>query len=727
MTSWTDPLLKKDVATSNRELQKASDFGRGHGGRLMEGAAAWLEALGAAGAGLYAAKLYWLKRAERLAHLEIASGFAREFRASSLDPGRFVGAYSVRTKEYLPTTVDEEIAQSLESNSDILLTGRGGIGKSHTAVEHIARYARRHWIKRWKVLLLDRDVLQEPSSIRVGHKRYIIFFDDIDEYLRKADGYDVLATMRAVRDRAKQVRVVATLRSTLPHVEAIESATKLLSRLKVIDLPDWSNDQRDALLTRTRVAPERWDGTPLSAKQPSSEMRGIYATLAPPERWVLDVAKTLDGEGLHFCNRLLLIQVIARCHNASEEALADVVTKVRRYGFFKRDNDFLQVYSPYLDFITPLHSDLARPVLRQLLLEKEYHREALAVAKNSYDRDDLDDAQSLLLHLTQSEGVSAVAHYRLALTYLRQRNWQAAIGSLESAVTLRPDYLSALFRLARAYTQVGDKRSADLAYTKARGLQKEQGSKSLVLGAEGLLQDGDTESALALIELALQKDPEVQHGWGIKGQIHLRRKEPNLAKEAFSKALLNSPDGFVYFGLGQLARTEKHWEEAEDYFKKSIELTVHSAPTYSLLGQAFTHQDKIPEAIEAFREALKGGSEENAHLGLGLLYHRKKDWANAAYHLGIVTSIDPNSHLAYSYLGDALMNLRQFTDGLSAYRASISLNPASKHLHYSYAAALARLGRGNEAIEELDRCLQIDSEFGKAKQLRDKLVRSPTP
>jgi tetratricopeptide (TPR) repeat protein len=688
----------------------------------MQDAAAWIAAIAAVIAGLYAAKQYRLQRIESRRRSNEAD-FVRLFNARNVDPARFVGAYAVRTTRYLPVSLDGEIAAALESGSDILLTGRGGIGKSHSAVYHIREFARQHWLQRWKLLVPDRNALQQRSTISVNHRRHIILFDDLDEYLSTSDLHDLMSTIASIRDQSKSVRIVATLRSTTPQVDVIEFATKLLSRLKIFRLPDWSEEQRDRLAVYTQVPAEKWDGTPLSAKQPSEEMKAVFEALPPLERSILGIVKALDKAGLHYCHRDIIYLIAEATEKATKVDCKHALETISRRGFLKRNDEYAQVYGPYLEMVSAEAETNYLSHLREVLIASKFYREMYIVAKKKFYDGENEEARVLFYELARLDPEAGGARYRLAMTYWRDKNWPKAIEWLEEALKLSPDYLSTLFRLAAAYTKAGNASAAERVYARARKVQLSLPPPSMVAEAEALLDQGDSEGALRVIDAALLTNAEVLHGWGVKGQIHLRRKEWKLAKDAFAKALIHAPGPFVYFGLGQVARTEKQWGEAEEYFRKSIELSAHPAPMYSLLGQALMQQGKIPEAIVAFQAAMDGGAEGGAHFGLGVLYHKQKDWVNAAYHLQCSAAIDPTSDRAYSYLGDALMGLKEFSQGLTAYRTSVRINPNSKFMRYNYAAGLALVGRVEEAMNELNRCLDLDPEFPPAERLRKRLVR----
>jgi len=71
-----------------------------------------------------------------------------------------------------------------------------------------------------------------------------------------------------------------------------------------------------------------------------------------------------------------------------------------------------------------------------------------------------------------------------------------------------------------------------------------------------------------------------------------------------AKRLLGKPDFTVLHDLAQCQVSLKEFDQAEENCKLAISLS-HSKPTYKLLAQCLIQQNKVSEAIEVFRVALR--------------------------------------------------------------------------------------------------------------------------
>jgi hypothetical protein len=98
-------------------------------------------------------------------------------RTSELNPNRFVGAYDAADFHgYLATAVDEQLKDVLRREHDVILIGRPGSGKSHTAVHHITNFVLSRWFRAWYVIVLDKINFTDFINLRlVGVAMYFFW------------------------------------------------------------------------------------------------------------------------------------------------------------------------------------------------------------------------------------------------------------------------------------------------------------------------------------------------------------------------------------------------------------------------------------------------------------------------------------------------------------------------------------------------------------------------
>jgi tetratricopeptide (TPR) repeat protein len=668
----------------------------------------------------FAFRSYALARREADRRSREFDARVRTYSAWFINPAKFVGAYRVRTTSYLPIAKDVEIATALERGVDALILGRGGIGKSHAAIHHIKCFAKKHWYQRWRLCVPDRHNLTKVRLAQLPRRNYVLFFDDINEFVKSSDEFTIFDVIDAIRDRATRLRIVATIRSTASAIDSINE-TKLFGRFQSITLDDWTDKQCDDLATKAGATTDYWDGTPLSIKKPSDEQKYIYERLPEGEKRVLECAKVCYEWGLHYCDKSLLGKVaVLTWPHSPDESFAAAIRTLERLGFLKRCDEVVQVYRPYLAFVRNEENQAIFESLRVVLLEPGFTRELYFAGVAAYAKEKFDTAIEFMSELVRREPQMEAGHYRLALIYRRRSDLDSAIRHFVKAVEIQPSYVSALYRLAECYKRLGDKKRTDATFARAHQAQLGYGPASLLLLAEEARKVGDYEEALELITQCLNRDPDIRFGWGIKGQILLRLKRPVDAETAFMEAILHQPDAFAYFGLGQTLRARKEWVGAAEAFKKATELQPELGDTYPLLGQALQQCNNTDKAISAFQQAIKLGQLSEGYFGLGLAYKQKKEWQEALNAFEAATVADPQFALAYSYLGTAYEKCHNLEKAFLAHQKAVEIDPNNKHMLYSLAYTQSQAGLYADAIKNCGRCLTLDPNF---KRAADLLVR----
>ena len=97
---------------------------------------------------------------------------------------------------------------------------------------------------------------------------------------------------------------------------------------------------------------------------------------------------------------------------------------------------------------------------------------------------------------------------------------------------------------------------------------------------------------------------------------------------------LRGDSAAVYNNLGNMSTSKGRWDEAADYFRKSLEIDPNFAPAHNNLGLALKGQGKWSEAFQQFQEAIRFGPElAPPHYNLGELraYQGGLDEAIAQY------------------------------------------------------------------------------------------------
>jgi tetratricopeptide (TPR) repeat protein len=95
-----------------------------------------------------------------------------------------------------------------------------------------------------------------------------------------------------------------------------------------------------------------------------------------------------------------------------------------------------------------------------------------------------------------------------------------------------------------------------------------------------------------------------------------------------------------------------------------------------LTGQALDGLGQTSDAIVEFKAAAQSAPREpNVHFGLGYLYWKSRQYANASREFQTELASDPNHAQSLAYLGDIEMKRENTDSAISLLRKSIALRP----------------------------------------------------
>jgi tetratricopeptide (TPR) repeat protein len=214
--------------------------------------------------------------------------------------------------------------------------------------------------------------------------------------------------------------------------------------------------------------------------------------------------------------------------------------------------------------------------------------------------------------------------------------------------------------------------------------------------------------------------------------------------------LAKNPNAAIaYNNLGALLNSQKHFEEAIQYFRKALQLRPNTAEPHSNLGIALTKLGRYDEALYHFREALATKPESAAghyHLAvlcakmnrlddaeqnyllairydryhflpeacfeLGLVWERQGKRAQAAVAYGDALRIKPDYAFAHNNLANLLAEDGKLDEAIDHYRRAVAADPKLETAHHNLATLLRRTGDLNGAIQHLR--IAVDLEPGRA-------------
>src|SRR5215472_4198576 len=299
--------------------------------------------------------------------------------------------------------------------------------------------------------------------------------------------------------------------------------------------------------------------------------------------------------------------------------------------------------------------------------------EAVTTLALLYDDEGQNDRAVQLLNSVPEGARTAKTYSALGLTYEQQKDYKNAVGAYKKAVDLDHDNLDAV-----------------------RGL------------AQNLLNSGDTDAALQQYKTVAEADPQ-------DAQTYLRIAEIYRREGKFEEALdsLNKAEAIVTdsqeipFTKSEIYEAQGKYDEAAQILQNLISKSTKPASDYSPgelnnmsvfyehLGNIYNEQNKLPQAIDAYRKMATMGPEA-AMRGYDLqieAYRSNKEWQQAA----------------------------------NVAREAVQKLPNNRTMKLVYAGELADIGKGDEAIAQAKSLLKGTAEdrekkYDEAEQLFKKLL-----
>lgn len=259
---------------------------------------------------------------------------------------------------------------------------------------------------------------------------------------------------------------------------------------------------------------------------------------------------------------------------------------------------------------------------------------------------DLDTAKAKFLEVLALDDKMALAHSALAGIYLREKDFQAAVTSVNRYLELAPPDSRAYRTQYEAYKGLGNAGEAEKALRELSKLN-EDGDTPAILYNEGLaaLQVGDASSAKARFEEAVQAKPDMLPALTALAKLYSDEKNHAKAAEYAERVYAQTPDNInvirllyvSYHELGDVENREKAFKLLADADP------VAMAKQFFDHGVALFNAGRVEEAAGEFERALELKDDiPQGHYRLGMCYVNLGQQDKAREHLNLFVTATPN-------------------------------------------------------------------------------------
>ena len=334
-----------------------------------------------------------------------------------------------------------------------------------------------------------------------------------------------------------------------------------------------------------------------------------------------------------------------------------------------------------------------------------------------------DDAERYLHRAIELYPDNAAAHRRLGMLMAQQGRLEEGEKHLLKASALDPTVAATHVDLAGVLAGQGRADQAVLHYHEAIRL-KPDGKRARMALVELLLAEGSRDEALQELELLTLLDPD---NAGLRLRLGLLLREVGRDMDAdreFRLAVSLDPatvealetQGIkLSAGDGRLPP-----EPPPETQPKDLATIAEQARQLAQVG-------RFVAAIEQYQRAIELEPDNPfLHYEIATALSAIDRHREAIEHYERAIELAPGFAEAYNNLGQIYGLMNDTESAVKHYRLAAAADPEMLQAHYNLATGLAALGRFNEAIAAMERCLELASSSGRTdliSRIEDRLAR----
>ena len=161
--------------------------------------------------------------------------------------------------------------------------------------------------------------------------------------------------------------------------------------------------------------------------------------------------------------------------------------------------------------------------------------------------------------------------------------------------------------------------------------------------------------------------------------------------------------------------SDKKYKEAAGALRQATAMAPDNSDAYNMLAQAYQGLGDTANAVKAYSNSLKvDNTQSEVHINLANLYIDQKKYTEAQASLKAASYADPSDPVPHYTLGLLLQQLEKPKEAESEFRQTIRLAPTDGNAYYGLATALKAQGRNDEAIQNLQKAMQLKRNFAAA-------------
>jgi len=230
------------------------------------------------------------------------------------------------------------------------------------------------------------------------------------------------------------------------------------------------------------------------------------------------------------------------------------------------------------------------------------------------------------------------------------------------------------------------------------------------------VQAGRYSEAVALLEMAIELDPNHADAYYELGRAHFKLQQYGQAIARLQKAIQLKPEyadayiltGWSHFWLQQ-------YDEALLHFQRGVELSPNDPGAQCGLGITLSRLGRHKEGIARLERAIElEPYYVDGHYYLGLAYLQRQQYDHAVAGLQKAVELKPDHAEAYIALGWSYRGLERYDLARSQFEKACGLAPNNSSARYGLGLMYYLTGQYSQALAPLERAIEINPNHADA-------------
>lgn len=291
----------------------------------------------------------------------------------------------------------------------------------------------------------------------------------------------------------------------------------------------------------------------------------------------------------------------------------------------------------------------------------------------------------------------------------RTGNAPAALETARKAVQAGADSATAHNALGESLLASGKREEAAAAFRKAAQLDPKLTAAQVGL-AQTLLDQNKPAEAVTVARKASETDKGSAEAFAVLSTALFAENKGKWAEaieQAQQGAFVNPRSTAIQIAVGRLFEANGNLEQATVAYRRALEVDLACVPARVALVRAQIQRGETEAALVEVRKLVAEAPQSaDAHLQLGKLLVRKKDYANALPPLEQAAALDASNGETQGLLGAVYQFNKKTEKAVAAYKRAVELAPNVLEYKVYYGLLLGLTDDYDAGVAEIQKAIQ---------------------